>query len=70
MKKDDVSLKINLEKEIKNADDDEYIDYPPLQNVNMKSQSHEKNRNRLLLKKVHNNINWFDIVKYSQIWKE
>ena len=30
-KKNYDSLKINLEKEINNADDDEYIDNPPLQ---------------------------------------
>ena len=34
LKKND-SLKGNLEKETKNADDDEYIDDPPLQNVNI-----------------------------------
>ena len=51
MKKDDVSLKRNLDKEINNAEDDEYIDNPTLQNVNIKSQSHENIRNRLLLKR-------------------
>ena len=51
MKKDDVSLKRNLDKEIKNAEDDEYIDNPTLQHVNIKSQSHENIRNRLLLKR-------------------
>ena len=51
MKKYDVSLKINLDKEIKNAEDDEYIDDPTLQNINIKSQSHENIRNRLLLKR-------------------
>ena len=30
MKKDDVSLKRNLDKETNNDDDDEYIDDPPL----------------------------------------
>ena len=50
-KKNDDSLKRNLDKETKNADDDEYIDDPPLQNVNIKSQSHENIRNRLLLKR-------------------
>ena len=28
---------MNLDKETKNADDDEYIDNPPLKNVNIKS---------------------------------
>ena len=51
LKKDDVILKRNLDKEIKNADDDEYIDNPPLQNVNIKSQSHENIISRLLLKR-------------------
>ena len=48
--KNDESLKRNLEKETKNADDDEYIDDPPLQNIKIKSQSHENIKNRLLLK--------------------
>ena len=51
LKKDDNSLRINLDKEIKNADDDEYIDNLTLQNVNIKYQSHENIRNRLLLKR-------------------
>ena len=51
MLKNDDSLKRNLEKERKNSDDDEYIDDPPLQNVNIKSQSHENIRNRLILKR-------------------
>ena len=34
-----------------NADDDEYIDNPPFKNDNIKSQSHENIRNRLLLKR-------------------
>ena len=51
LKKDDDSLKRNLDKEIKNAEDDEYIDNPPLQNVNIKSQSYENIRNRILLKR-------------------
>ena len=44
-------FKKNLDKEIKNADDDEYSDNPPIKNVNIKSQSHENIRNRLLLKR-------------------
>ena len=51
MKKDVVSLKRNIYKEIKNTEDDEYIDDPKLQKVNIKSQSHENIRNRLLLKR-------------------
>ena len=51
VKKNDDSLKRNLEKEKNNTDNDEYIDDPPLQNVNIKSQSHENIRNRLLLKR-------------------
>ena len=50
-KKNDDSFKRNLDKETKNADDDEYIDDPPLQNFNIKYQSHENIRNRLLLKR-------------------
>ena len=34
-----------------NADDDDYTDDPPLQIDNIKSQSHESIRNRLLLKR-------------------
>ena len=49
-KKNDDSLKRNLDKETKNADDDEYIDNPPLQIDNIKSQLQENIRNRLLLK--------------------
>ena len=37
-KKDDDSLKRNLDKEIKNAYDDEYIDDPPLQNVKINTK--------------------------------
>ena len=44
-------VKKNLEKETNNADDDEYIDYPPLQIDNIKSQSHENIGNILLLKR-------------------
>ena len=51
LKKNDDSLKINLDKETKNDDDDEYIDDPPLQNFNIKYQSHENTINRLLLKR-------------------
>ena len=38
-KKNDDSLKRNLDKETNNADDDEYIDDPPLQIDNIKSES-------------------------------
>ena len=44
------SLKSNLDKETTNADDDEYIDNPPLQIDNIKSQPQENLINRLLLK--------------------
>ena len=50
-KTNDASLKINLDKETKNADNDEYIDNPPLQIDNIKYQSQENLRNRLLLKR-------------------
>ena len=50
LKKDDASLKRNLDKEIKNADDDEYIDNRPLKKVSIKYQSYKNIRNRLLLK--------------------
>ena len=36
--KKNASLKRNLEKEIKNSEDDEYIDNPPLQIFNINSQ--------------------------------
>ena len=51
VKKNDDRLKINLQKEIKNSEDDEYIDNPPLQNFNINSQAHENIRKRLLLKR-------------------
>ena len=44
-------MKRNLDKEINIAEDDEYIDDPQLQNVNIKSQSNENIRNRLVLKR-------------------
>ena len=50
-KKNDDILRRNLDKEIKNADNDECIDDPKFKNVNIKSQSHENIRNRLLLKR-------------------
>ena len=50
-KKNDDSLKRNLDKETKNADDDEYIDNPLLQIDNIKSQPQENLINRLLLKR-------------------
>ena len=50
-KKNDDSLKRNLDKETKNADDDEYIYNPPSQIDNINSQSHENIRSRLLLKR-------------------
>ena len=37
----DDSLKMNLDKETKNANDDEYIDNPPLQIDNIKAQIQE-----------------------------
>ena len=42
---------MGLGKETKNSDDDEYIDNPPLKIDNIKSQSQENLRNRLLLKR-------------------
>ena len=36
---------------VNNAEDDEYIDDPTLQNVNINSQSHENIRSILLLKR-------------------
>ena len=50
-KKNEYSLKRNLYKEKNNADDDEYIDNPPLQIDNIKSQPQENLINRLLLKR-------------------
>ena len=50
-KKNDDCLKRNLDKETKNADDDEYIDNPPLQIDNIKSQTQENLINILLLKR-------------------
>ena len=41
---DYASLKINLDEEIKNAEDDEYIDNPPIKNDKINSQSHENIR--------------------------
>ena len=69
VKINDDSLKRNLYKEIKNADDDEYIDNPPLQNVNIKSQSHENIRNRLLLKRFTIKLIYLilsNIVRYEE----
>ena len=68
-KKNDDSLKRNLEKETKNADDDEYIDDPTLQKSNIKSQSHENIRHRLLLKRFTIKIiDWIlsKIVRYEK----
>ena len=50
-KKNDDILKRNFNKETKNADDDEYIDNPPLQIDNIKYQTQENLINRLLLKR-------------------
>ena len=50
-KKNDESLKINLDKETKNDDDVEYIDNPPLKIDHINSQSQENIRNILLLKR-------------------
>ena len=63
--KDDDSLKRNLDKEINNAEDDEYIDNPLLQNVNINSESHENIRNRLLLKRF--TIRIIDLI-FSWYW--
>ena len=53
-KKNDDSLKRNLDKETKNTNDDEYIDNQPLKFDNIKYQTQETLINRLLLK-------WFTI---------
>ena len=55
-KKNYASLKRNLYNEIKNSEDDEYIDDPQLQNFNINSQSHENIRKRLLLKRFTRKI--------------
>ena len=59
-KKTDDSLKSNLDKETKNSDDDEYIDNPPLQIDNIKSQTQENIIKRLLLKMF--TIKWIDLI--------
>ena len=41
---DDASLKRNLDEEIKNSEDDEYIDDPPIKDDKINSQSHENIR--------------------------
>ena len=48
---DDDSVKINLDEENKNAEDDEYIDHPPIKNDKINSQSHENIIKRLFLKR-------------------
>ena len=50
---DDASLERNLDAENKNTEDDEYIDHPSIKNDRIDSQSHEKVRKILLLKKFH-----------------
>ena len=69
LKKNDDSLKRNLDKETKNSDDDEYIDNPPLQIDNIKSQPQENIMNRLLLKKFTKkliDLILSDIVRYEK----
>ena len=56
LRKYDDSLKRNLDKEINNSEDDEYIDNLPLQKININSQSHENIRKRLLLKRFTRKI--------------
>ena len=41
---DAASVKRNLDEENKNAEDDEYIDHPPINNDKINSQSHENIR--------------------------
>ena len=53
---DEDSLKRNLDEEIKNAEDDEYIDNPPIKNDKINSQSHENIRNILLLERFSGKI--------------
>ena len=48
---DDASVKRNLEEENKNAEDYEYIDYLPIKNDKINSQSHENIRKILFLKR-------------------
>ena len=50
-KKDDASLKRNLDKETKNANDDEYIDNQLIKFDNIKSQTQENLINKLLSKR-------------------
>ena len=57
---DDASVKINLDEENKNAEDDEYIDHPPVKNDKINSQSHENIRKILFLKMFSMKI--FDLV--------
>ena len=40
----DASVKINLDEENKNAEDDEYFDHPPIKNDKINSQSHKNIR--------------------------
>ena len=47
-------------KKQQNADDDEYIDNPPLKIDNIKSQPQENLINRLLLKRF--TIKWIDLI--------
>ena len=66
---DDASLKINLDEENKNAENDEYIDNPQIKNDKINSQSHENIRNRLLLKRFSKKIIDFilsNIVQYKK----
>ena len=48
---DDSRVARNLDEENKNAEDDEYIDHPPIKNDGINSQSHENIRKRLFLKR-------------------
>ena len=48
---DDASVKRNIYEENKNAEDDEYIDHPPIKNDKINSQSHENIRKILFLKR-------------------
>ena len=48
---DDSSVKINLDEENKNAEDDKYIDHPQIKNDKINSQSYENIRKRIFLKR-------------------
>ena len=56
LKKDYANLKRNLDKETKNANDDEYVHDEPLKCENIKSHTQENLINRLLSKRFTNRL--------------